>query len=294
MPQIHRGGGGGTTGNMGAHHLEIGPETLEGNHGLGRYVLLPGSPGRSARIAERLRDARRIENRRRLDVHVGAFETPTGDLDIAVVPTGMGCPSVDIVATELFTLGARRVLRVGTTGTLQPQVRLGDLVIATGAVRDEATSDAYTPRGFPAVADPLLVEALCDAAAALGIDDRVHCGLVHTKDSFFGREFGQGPDAERNKDYMRRLSAAGVLASEMEAAHLFVLGTVFGGAPSTVRALRTRDAKIRVGALLAVIGSPEEGIAPRDVEVAAEDRLIGLGLAGLVALARREGTLAAP
>ncbi len=268
-----------------AHHLQIDASVLAGNGGLGRYILLPGSAGRAERIGERLEGHQCHANRRRLDVHVGRYK----GVDIAAIPTGMGCPSVDIVVGELVELGARRMLRVGTSGTLQPHIGIGDLVIATGAVRDEGTSDAYTPRGFPAVSDPWMTMAVAQAASELGLAHRVHAGLVHSKDSFFGREFGVGPDSERNKAYMERLARGGVLASEMEAAHLFVLGTVFGKAPTDVAALAGAGAHLRVGALLAVIGSPEAGIASIEEETAAEDRLIEVGLEGLCALARQEG-----
>ncbi len=274
---------------MRAHHLQIEPEHLAGNGGLGRYVLLPGSADRAARIAGHFDGAEALTNRRRHDVHLGTLPGAEGPVDVAVVATGMGCPSVDIIVTELLQLGARRFLRVGTTGTLQPHVRLGDLVIASGAVRDEATSDVYTPRGYPALADPLLVQALGDAAVAADLGERVHVGIVHTKDSFFGREFALGPDAATNQAYMERLTAAGVVASEMEAAHLFILGAVYGGAPTSVQALRTAAARIRCGAILAVIGTPESGIVPLDEEKATEGRLIDLALAGVSRLASLEG-----
>lgn len=270
---------------MSAHHLEIDHSHLTGNRGVGRYVLLPGSPGRAALIGDLLDDHRVVSNRRRMDVHLGRHQ----GIDIAVVPTGMGCPSVDIVATELLHLGARRLLRVGTTGSMQPTVLVGDVVIATGAVRDESTSDVYTPRGFPAVADPLWVQALTRAALDRDLADQVHLGLVHTKDSFFGREFAEGPDASRNEAYMERLVRAGVVATEMEAAHLFVLGEVHGTGTTSLRARLSSQARVRCGAILAVIGSPESGIASIEIERATEARMIELALAGVVQLAALEG-----
>ncbi len=269
---------------MHAHHLETDSAAIAGNGAIGRYFLLPGSLDRAERIGARLTGTQRISNRRRLDVFLGRW----GNIDVGVVPTGMGCPSVDIVVTELIQLGVRRMTRVGTSGSLQAQAKIGDVVIATGAVRDESTSDVYTPRGFPAVACPFMVDAYAEAAVNAGLGERVHAGLVHSKDSFFGREFGCGPDGKRNHEYMDRLIKAGVIASEMEAAHLFVLGSVYGGAPTHVSALRTAEARLRCGALLAIIGTPEAGIASREQEVEAEERLISLALAGTVELARRE------
>ena len=267
-----------------AHHLEVGPEVLAGNGGLGRYVLLPGSVDRAARIARRFDGVEVHQNRRRLDVHVGSYR----GVDVAAVPTGMGCPSVDIVVNELVALGARRLVRVGTAGSMSPTVRVGDLVVATAAVRDEGTSEAYAVPGYPAVADPFLVASMLHASGALGLDDRVHAGVVHSKDSFFGREFGQGPLSATNRAYMDVLAASGVLASEMEAAHLFVLGSVLRRGPTALRDVRTRAAALRVGAVLAVIGTTESGIVSLADEQATEERLIDLALAGLVHLAAAE------
>ena len=191
------------------HHLELDGSKLAGNGEIGRYILLPGSTDRAARIARRFEDLEVVQNRRRLDVHLGRLVQDGVSIDVAAIPTGMGCPSVDIVVGELLQAGARRCLRVGTAGSLQPDVQVGDVVVASGAVRDESASDAYTDPRFPALSDPLWVEALSVAATELALAERVHVGIVHSKDSFFGREFGQGPDGERNKAYMERLDGAG-------------------------------------------------------------------------------------
>ncbi len=271
------------------HHLQVDPAVFQGNDGLGRYVLVPGSVDRCGRIAKRLKDVVILENRRRLDVHLGVLEFDGRRIDVAAVPTGMGCPSVDIVVTELLDAGCRRFLRVGTSGSLQPEVAIGDVVIASGAIRDESTSDVYLPRDVPAVADPLWVEALSQAALRLGLGARAHVGLMHSKDSFFGREFGRGPDGPTNQAYMQLLHRGGVLCSEMEAAHLFVLGQVYGGAPRDVAGLRSRRAKVRTGAMCAVIGTVDHGLASLEEEQAAEERLIDLALAGIGVLSALEG-----
>jgi uridine phosphorylase len=271
------------------HHLEITPADLAGNGGLGRYLLLPGSADRAARIGRRLSDVRVCPNRRKLEVQLGTLVRDGMTLDVGAVATGMGCPSVDIVVGELLEGGARRLLRVGTAGSLQPDIGIGDVVVASGAVRDESASDAYTDPRFPAVADPGWVEALERAAVTLGIAERVHVGIVHSKDSFFGREFGVGPDGERNRAYMQRLSGAGCVASEMEAAHLFVLGSVHGKGPRTVSAMRSTRGHVRCGAVLAIVGGPEHGFAALGEEQSAEDRMIDLALQVIVVLARLEG-----
>ncbi len=272
-----------------AHHLEIGPDEMAGNDGLGRYVFLPGSTARAARMAERFGDRSTHSNRRRLDVQLGTLSRDGMTIDVAAIPTGMGCPSVDIIVGELLRLGAHRFLRVGTAGTLQKQIRPGDLVIASGAVRDEGTSDAYSPREFPAVADPMMVEMLCSAGLRIGLGERTHCGVVHSKDSFFGREFAAGPDAERNRAYMELLTRNRVLASEMEAAHLFVLGAVANAGRTSLAAARTREVGVRCGAVMAVVGD-SSGFAALEVERAAEDRLLALSIEGILDLAAAEGS----
>ncbi|MDP7112586.1 MAG: nucleoside phosphorylase [Myxococcota bacterium] len=271
-----------------AHHLQVGPEALAGNDGLGRYVLLPGSPGRARRIGGRLLDAVEMPNSRGHNVITGRLERGGRSVDVAAVATGMGCPSLDIIVNELIGLGARRFLRVGTTGTLQDGLAAGHMVVASGAVRDEGASDAYTPREFPAVADPVMVEVLCATARRLELGDRTWCGIVHSKDSFFGREFAEGPDAARNAEYMRQLSQTGVLATEMEAAHLFVLGSVFGGPTGSVNAARSRSVPIRCGALMAVIGDLAGFYGP-DQAKEAEGVMIDLALESMLDLAALEG-----
>jgi uridine phosphorylase len=271
------------------HHLEVGTKELAGNDGLGRYVFLPGSTPRAARIGRRFKETKTLNNRRGLDVQLGFLERDGLRVDAAAVPTGMGCPSVDIIVGELLQLGVRRFLRVGTAGTLQKQIRSGDLVVASGAVRDEGTSDAYAPREFPAVADPVMAEVLCSAAVRIGLGERTHCGVVHSKDSFFGREFAAGHDSERNRAYMELLARNRVLASEMETAHLFVLGAVANAGRTTVNASRTREVGVRCGAIMAVVGD-SSGFAALDVEQAAEERLIDLAVEGILDMAELERT----
>ncbi len=270
-----------------AYHLELDPEHMEGNDGLGRYVFLPGSPKRAARMAEYFTDATVRKTSRQLDSYYGRLVRGELSVDVAVVPTGMGTPSVDIVVWELMQIGARRFIRTGTTGTLQPHVKGGDVVIATAAVRDTGCPRAYAPDEFPAAGDPVMVEMFSHAALRLGQGDRVHAGLVHTKDSFFGREYGQGPYSERNREYMQHLVRSNVLVTEMEAGQLFVMGTVFGGAPTTVAASRTAETPIRCGALLAVIGDLDGFFGP-EVAHETEGRMLELAMEGVLDLAALE------
>lgn len=191
----------------------------------GRFVFLPGSRERAREIADRFVDCKSFPSSRGHDVYCGRLRFPAGSVDVAAVSTGMGCPSVNIVVSELIGFGLKRFLRIGTAGSLQPEfVRVGDLVIAVGAVRDESTSLRYAPAEVPAVASPALVDCLWRAASNIGVSKYTHAGLVHSKDSLYAREFGHGALAPENERYMSVLRSLGVLASEMEASHLFILG----------------------------------------------------------------------
>jgi uridine phosphorylase len=206
--------------------MNITVEDLCGNSGIGRYILLPGSDGRAAEIAEYFTNTKVIEHPRCHNVYIGELDSNNGPIDVAVVATGMGAPSVDIIVNELFRLGGRRFIRVGTSGSLQPSyIRAGAVVIPTAAVRDEGTTLNYVPPGFPAVASLEMVEASLEAAINLQIDN-VFYGTVHTKDSLYAREFKAGPLAEEHRQYVKVLKEAGVLASEMECSLLFTLGAI--------------------------------------------------------------------
>ncbi|HEX2733709.1 MAG TPA: hypothetical protein VHM70_18995 [Polyangiaceae bacterium] len=251
-------------------HLDARESDFEGNDGKGRFFLLPGSRDRARRIAERFSERTTREHPRGHDVHLGQLTIEGQRCDVGVVSTGMGCPSIDLIVTELIALGARVLLRIGTSGALQRHVHTGDVVVATAAVRDEATSDNYLPREFPALASwPLLLAA--QAASPAKARGRVHFGPVHTKDSLYAREFGWGPKAAEHQHYLELLQKGGVLASEMECAHLFVLAQLGPKAAG--------EGGVLAGAMLAVIGEHDQPFvdSPRAAE-AVEDA-IELGFA---------------
>src|SRR5579885_3751913 len=126
---------------------------------VGRYVLLPGDPGRCARIASYFDDARQIAAHREYVTFTG---TLLGEA-VSVTSTGIGSPSTAIAVEELAAIGADTLIRVGTSGAIQPHLRNGSLVVAQGAVRDEGTTPHYIPLSYPAIADHTVVDALCRA-----------------------------------------------------------------------------------------------------------------------------------
>ena len=113
---------------------------------VGRYILLPGDPGRCERIAAHLDDAELVAKNRE-------YETWTGTLlgeRVSAVSTGIGSPSTAIAVEELIASGADTFIRVGTSGAIQPHTRRNDLAIVTAAIRDEGTTRQYLPIEFPA------------------------------------------------------------------------------------------------------------------------------------------------
>lgn len=275
------------------HHINAAEEHLSGNGALGRYVLLPGSDGRARQIAARFADLEIRPHPRGHNVYLGRLALEDGSpVDVASVATGMGCPSVDIIVNELFRLGARRFLRVGTAGSLQPpRIQAGSRVVATASVRDEHTSRAYVPVEFPAVASPEMLGAARRAAAALGLSRDTWFGIVHCKDSLFAREFHEGPMAEENDRYMALLRKAGVLASEMETAQLFILASLFD------HELRQRGAspahRVLAGAVLGIVGDDRPFAAP-ELEAQAVESSVALALETVRQLAAEERGAGAP
>lgn len=176
---------------------------------LAPFVLLPGDPGRATFIADRfLDDAERTTDNRGLLGYTGSYR----GVPVSVQTTGMGCPSLAIVVEELVRLGARTLVRVGTAGIVAEQVGPGDLVVANASIPNDGTTRQYLDgRPHAPTASFETTRALVDAVAEHG---GAHVGLIQTEDAFYVTRPSDVP----------ALAARGVLAVEMEAAALFVLG----------------------------------------------------------------------
>ncbi len=187
---------------------------------VGKYVLLPGDPKRCKLIAEYFDDAKLIADKRE-------FTTYTGYLNgekVSVTSTGIGGASAAIALEELVNIGADTFIRVGTCGGIQPDVKGGDIVIATGAIRMEGASKEYAPIEFPAVADIDIVNALIKASENLHCD--YHTGIVQCKDSFYGQHnTSQMPVSYELENKWEAWKRLGCLASEMESAALFIVSS---------------------------------------------------------------------
>ena len=187
---------------------------------VGKYVILPGDPKRCKKIAEYFDDAKLVADNRE-------YTTYTGYLDgekVSVTSTGIGGSSASIALEELVNIGAETFIRVGTCGGIDIDVKGGDLVIATGAVRMEGTTKEYAPIEFPAVANLDVVNALIDAAKKS--DSDYHTGIVQCKDSFYGQHNpDRMPVSYELTNKWEAWKRLGCLASEMESAALFVVGS---------------------------------------------------------------------
>jgi len=206
---------------------------------VGRYVLLPGDPGRCVEIAQHFDDAHHVATHREYVTYTGLLEGET----VSVTSTGIGGASTAIAVEELMRIGADTFIRVGTCGGMQPNVPVNDLVIASAAIRFDGTSKEYMPIEFPAVAHYDVLRALEEASS---VTERcAHIGVVQCKDSFYGQhDPNRMPIRQELLEKWQAWVEGGALASEMESATLFILGSIY---------------RLRTGAILSVAGNQSLG-----------------------------------
>ncbi len=184
-----------------------------------KYAIIPGDPGRVEKIAAYLDDAKQVGYNREYNSYLGYLDGEK----VLVVSTGIGGPSCAICVEELAKIGVDTFIRVGTCGGMQPNVEPGDVIIGSGAIRQDGTSREYLPIEFPAVADFKVTQALYNAAEKLGY--RNHVGVVQAKDSFYGQHSPESmPIAPELLYKWEAWKRGGCLASEMEGAALFIVG----------------------------------------------------------------------
>ncbi len=190
---------------------------------IGKYVIVPGDPDRCEKIAAHFDNPVKVAQRRE-------YVTYTGTLDgvkVSVTSTGIGGPSAAIAMEELTKIGAHTLVRVGTCGGMQTDVKSGDVVIANAAIRAEGTSKEYAPIEFPAVSSFDVTLALKNAADKL--DTKSHIGVVQCKDSFYGQhEPDKMPISYELENKWQAWLKMGTLASEMESAALFTVANYLG------------------------------------------------------------------
>ena len=217
-----------------------------GKNEIGKYVILPGDPKRSAKIAAYLDDAKLVADNREFVTYTGYLEGEK----VSVTSTGIGGPSAAIALEELVHCGADTFIRVGTCGAMQLDIMGGDIVVATGAVRMEGTSKEYAPIEFPAVADFGIVNVLDAAAEKCGYTH--HVGVCQSKDSFYGQHNPEiMPVSYELENKWNAWCRMGCLASEMETAALFIVGSYL---------------RVRVGSVLLALANQERSKAGLDNE----------------------------
>ncbi|ELZ11870.1 uridine phosphorylase [Natrinema thermotolerans DSM 11552] len=183
------------------------PHLLVDDGDLTDIALLPGDPGRVDRIADHCDESETIARNREYKVVNATYE----GRELTICSTGIGCPSAAIAIEELANVGVETFLRVGTTGALQSGIEIGDMIVATGAAKNEGTSKRYEAVEYPAVPDYDALSALVDSAEANG--EAVHVGPIASDDAYYAETDDAVDDWE----------AAGLLAVEMEAAAVFSL-----------------------------------------------------------------------
>ena len=214
------------------YHLRLGAGDVP------QYMILPGAPERTTIIAGNWEDAVEVASYREYKTVTGRYK----GVPVGTTSTGIGAASSEIAIHELSVLGVHTCIRVGTTGVIQPEYDLGDLVINSAAVRHDGTSDNYIESAYPAAADTVVTMALMQACENLGY--RYGVGIGFTAASFYvgqGRSIGEGLyEPSFMSDIIPDLTTAGVVNIEMEVSGQFVVGRLHG---------------MRMGAILAVIAN---------------------------------------
>jgi uridine phosphorylase len=243
------------------YHIGVGPGDLAD------YILLPGDQDRVELVASHF-DSVDLRHRHR------EFATATGTyrgMRVSCVSTGIGTDNVEIVLSEILAITQKPTfIRIGSCGALQPGMEVGDLVISTGSLRLETTTNWFVHEGYPAVAHYEVVLALEEAASRLGY--RHHLGLTATAPGFYGAQGRPIPHLPiRYPDLAEEIARQGILNFEMEASALLVLAGLGGS---------------RAGVVCAVYANRRTGqFAEGDVRTKAEAAVVATGLESLVVLA---------
>ena len=189
---------------------------------IGEYVLLPGDPARSDIAAKYLDDAKLMANNREHRTFTGFYK----GVKISVTSTGMGCPSTAIAAEELINIGAKALIRIGSSAALDPRIQIGDLMISTAAMKNEGTSKFYVPENFSAVPDFELTHCLMETAKEMAaqIGSSVYCGITSSDDAFYGE----------SPEFIEKLRNLKVMNLDMESSALYTIGHLRGVRTATI------------------------------------------------------------
>jgi len=245
------------------YHIELAPGDV------GKYVFLPGDPGRCEMIANYFDEPQFVTRHRE-------YETWTGYLDgekVSVTSTGIGCPSAVIALEELVNIGAHTFMRVGTSGSMQDHIKPGDLGVISAAIRDEGTTSHYLPIEYPAVADFGITQALWEAAVKSGLT--THLGVSQSKDSFYGQHAPERmPVAKRLQERWDAWMGGGAICSEMEAAGLYIVSQVL---------------RVRATGIMMIMGHPDQSpMSAEEWEASKVDHVLPVAIEGMREIIRRD------
>ncbi|HEX5829210.1 MAG TPA: nucleoside phosphorylase [Candidatus Limnocylindrales bacterium] len=243
------------------YHIGLGPGELAD------YILLPGDQDRVEKVASYFSSVERTHRHREFASATGEYK----GLRVSVVSTGIGTDNVEIVLSEILAITDKpSFIRIGSCGALQPGMEVGDLVISTGSVRLETTTNWFVHEGYPAVAHYEAVLALEEAASALGY--RHHMGITATAPGFYGAQGRPIPQLPiRYPDLAEEMARQGILNFEMEVSALLVLAGLGG---------------CRAGAVCAVYANRLTGeFVTGESKDRAETAVVETGLESLLALA---------
>ena len=176
-----------------------------------KYAILPGDPARIDRIKPFLTDCKELKFNREYRSVSGYYK----GIKVIAISTGMGGSSASIAVEELHNIGVEAMVRIGSCGALQEGIRLGDLVIGCGAIRDDGASRAYIDIRYPAVPDTGLLNCVIDAAKEKGFPH--HVGVIHSHESFY---------MDSNEEEEAYWARYGTLGSDFESAALFTVGRI--------------------------------------------------------------------
>ena len=238
------------------------PHLLVAEGDVNDVTLIPGDPGRVDRIAAQCENAETVSENREYKVVNATYE----GVGLTICSTGIGCPSAAIAVEELARVGVETFIRVGTTGALQADIEIGDMIVATGAAKNEGTSKRYEAVEYPAVPDFDVLTALVEGAEER--DEDVHVGPITSDDAFYAE----------TDEYVADWEDANILSVEMEAATVFTLARRKGLAAG---AICTVDGNLVEGTQK---GETDEDELPEKAKNNVE-RTIGISLSAVRSLA---------
>lgn len=249
-----------------AHHIQLDSDIIQN----ATVALLPGDPGRVPNISKYLNGAKEVANSREFCSHIGHLD----GIPLLVTSTGCGGPSLSICVEELAQIGVRHFIRVGTTGSIQDHIEVGDLVISNAAVRLEGASRSFAPIEYPAVSDFHVTQSLIEEAKKMGV--KFHIGITASTDTFYqGQERYDsytGYVPRHLQGSRQEWTALKVSNFEMEAATLFTMCATMG---------------LKAGAICGVVAkrTVSEQVAPKEQFRKAEDDTIQVAIAAAKSLA---------